>query len=231
MGFKLIKKVAAVANLSEEPKKKEGKTRQGFFSLSPGKTQRSSNEVKKVLGGKYLSKKGQSSRSIDTVDSSETTASWKSCSRRDLNQTLQLSDEERQAEWGKAISDARRLPSTGQYINNHILVNKERVKRTIPALKRSRDLDFVARWHAEIMASEGSVRHSDPSQVQAILDESGAYLGENVACGESVQSIHQEMLESVGDLRNMTDRRYKEMGMATARGANGELYLCQLFRG
>jgi uncharacterized protein YkwD len=239
MGFKLIKSRVGVANVNERQQQKEGKTRRWFVSLIGDNKQTSSEEVKKVmvLGGKYLSKKAQSLRSVDTVDStendaSENYASWKSCSRTDFyRQSSPLSDEEKQKEWGKAISDARRLPRTGQYINNHILVNQERCKRVVHALKRSRELDAVARWHAEIMASEGVVRHSDPSQLQAMLEDSGTCLGENVASGDSVQMMHREMIKNVSDLRNMTDRRYKEMGMATAKGENGEIYLCQVFRG
>jgi uncharacterized protein YkwD len=234
MGFKLIKSRAAVANINEGRQDKEGKSRRcrWFLLLTGYNKQRPSEEVKKVLGGKYLSKKEQSSKSVETVESSENYASWKSCSRRDFyKQSLPLSDAERQAEWGKAISDGRRLPRTGQYINNHILVNRERNKRIVPALKRSRELDSVARWHAETMASEGMVRNSDPLQLQTMLEDSGTCLGENVASGESVQAMHTAMIESVGDLRNMIDRRYKEMGMATAKGAKGELYLCQVFRG
>ena len=100
------------------------------------------------------------------------------------------------------------------------------------AVKRCSALDAVARWHAETMAAEGKVRHSDSRDLQARLkDQVGEHLGENVGAGESIRAIHHEMMQNVGDSRNMTDRRYKEMGMATARGKNGELFLCQIFRG
>jgi uncharacterized protein YkwD len=229
MGIKLLIKCrAAVADNDDGQQQNQGKTRRRFFSLIRDNKQTYSTEVNKVLGGKYLSKKAQSLRSLDTVESSENTESWKSCSRRDYNPSLQISDEERRVEWGKAISDARRLPQTGQYISNHILVNKERSRRIVPALKRSRELDSVARWHAEIMASEGLVRHSDPAQLQGMLEDSGTCLGENVASGECIQVIHKEMLQSVGDLRNMTDRRYKEMGWPQLKEPTAK-YSCAKF--
>ena len=195
-----------------------------------------SKKAAEVLGGKYLSKKHASLRSIDTEEVTETSmGSWKSCGSEDYKKaaTTPLSEEAQRSEWGKAIVDARRLPRTSHFANNHIMVNMERSKRTVPAVKRCSELDAVARWHAEIMAAEGKVRHSDSKDLQAQLtdDKVGEHLGENVGAGESIRAIHHEMMQNLGDSRNMTDRRYKEMGMATARGKNGELFLCQIFRG
>ena len=219
--------------------------RRPFISLWGAKSKRQSRpnrpapskKAAEVLGGKYLSKKHASLRSIDTEDITEPSmmGSWKSCRSEDYQKavaTTPLSEEARRSEWGRAIVDARRLPRTSKYANNHIMVNIERTKRTIPAVKRCSALDAVARWHAETMAAEGKVRHSDSRDLQARLKEQvGEHLGENVGAGESIRAIHHEMMQNVGDSRNMTDRRYKEMGMATARGKNGELFLCQIFRG
>ena len=194
-----------------------------------------SKQAAEVLGGKYLSKKHASLRSIDTEEVTETSmGSWKSCGSEDYKKaaTTPLSEEVQRSEWGKAIVDARRLPRTSHFANNHIMVNMERTKRTVPAVKRCSELDAVARWHAETMAAEGKVRHSDTKDLQAQLtDKVGEHLGENVGAGESIRAIHHEMMNNLSDSRNMTDRRYKEMGMATARGKTGELFLCQIFRG
>lgn len=192
-----------------------------------------SKQVKKALGGTYLSRKEASLRSCSTEDLTETSSNWKSCGSQDYRKRSQLSFEDQQKQWGQAIVDARRLPGTSHFASNHIMVNKERTKRTVPALKRSPQLDAVARWHAETMAKNEKVKHSDPKELQSKLEESGryAYLGENVHSGCSIRSIHREMVDTVGDVRNMTDRRYTEMGMATAVSKSGELYLCQIFRG
>ena len=209
----------------------------GLLAFLKDKPSTSKQAKKLLVGGKYLSRKEASLRSYSTEDVTETTTSmesWKSCGSQDWRKRSQLSFEDQQKQWGKAIVDAQRLPKhTGYYASNHIMVNKERVKRTIPALKRSPDLDAIARWHAESMAAERAVRHSDPKELQAKLEELGvyAYLGENVHSGTCVRTMHREMVETVGDVRNMTDRRYTEMGMATAKGSDGELYLCQIYRG
>lgn len=226
MGFKLFRK-RTVGVGTHKP------TRWGILSRLGEKKHSTSKQAEKVLGGTYLSLKESSLRSLSTADPTETTESWKSCGSRHYKQRSQLSFEDQQKQWGQAIVDARRLPRTAHFASNHIMVNKERTRRTIPALKRSMELDAVARWHAEAMASEGAVRHSIPRELQSKLEEHGtyAYLGENVHSGDSIRSMHTDMIDTVGDLRNMTDRRYKEMGMATASSSSGELYMCQIFLG
>ncbi|CAB9510439.1 expressed unknown protein [Seminavis robusta] len=234
MTFKLFTNRRSV--LAEETivqKTQKGKTRRRLLALFNGDKKKHSTEATKLLGGKYLSKKAMSLRSIDTSENSdsETATSWKSCSSQEYRRP-KLSYEDRQKEWGKAVAQSKRLPSTAHFSNNIIMVNKERTKRTIPAISRSSHLDAVARWHAEVMALEGAVRHSNPAELQTKLaDDTCTFLGENVAAGTSIRTMHQQMVDNVGDLRNMTDNRYKEMGCGTARGADGELYLCQIFRG
>jgi len=58
-----------------------------------------------------------------------------------------------------------------------------------------------------------------------------ARIGENVAKGSSILEIHQHMMEkSSKNRRNMLDDKYRQVGMATAKGKSGKtLYLCQIF--
>jgi len=215
------------------------------------KTPAASQQTAKVLGGKYISKKHASLRSFDTTETEDLsespsitespsmTSSWRSCRSRDYQQQQpQLTDQEKRAQWEQAVLDARRLPRSTYMANNIMMVNAERTKRTIPAVKRCSVLDSVAQWHAQAMAAEGRVRHSDAQDLQAMLlclgeeeEDCCEHLGENVGAGPSIKSIHEEMMGHVGDARNIRDRRYTEMGMATARSPTGELYLCQIFRG
>ena len=219
-----------------------------FSSLFGTKINRpsASKPVVEVLGGRYLSKKIHASTSDGSLDTTENAtesslaSNWLSCRSQEeyQQQQHQLSNEDQLRQWGQAIVDARRLPTTSVYANNVIMVNSERTKRTIPAVKRCAKLDEVARWHAQVMARECNVRHSDAKELQAKLVEQQAattsqHLGENVGCGTTIRDIHCAMMENTtGDARNITDRRYTEMGMATARcPSTGELYLCQIFRG
>jgi uncharacterized protein YkwD len=224
MGFKFLSKRGAVKA-----------TGHGILSLWGSKSKKTSKAAKQVLGGKYLLPNNGNSESLDGSNSDASTAktlSWKSCNSLDYKERRrQLAMEDQTAAWGKAFVDSQRLPRVAHFANNHIMINTERTRRAVPALKRSSELDAIARWHAENMASADTVHHSDAAELQSKLGKPCEFLGENVAKGENIRSIHKEMMKNVGDVYNMTDRNYSEMGMATARGPNGDLYLCQIFRG
>ena len=77
---------------------------------------------------------------------------------------LHLSEE--QEEYSQIMAKSRRLPGTWNYSSGHVLVNRERVKRNIPALIRQIELDSLARDCAKEMASQGRVRHSHAGDIQ-----------------------------------------------------------------
>lgn len=135
-------------------------------------------------------------------------------------------------ELGMIMLHSHKLPGAWYYSSNHVLVNKERVKRRIPPLIRRTKLDELAREHAEIMAAKDSLYHSNPAELVQKIGRPSRRLGENVSFGESIRNIHKEMMDAAGaDRNNILDRRYLTMGMGTARGPNGGLYMCQIFRG
>jgi hypothetical protein len=135
-------------------------------------------------------------------------------------------------ELGMIMLRSRQLPGTWYYSSNHVLVNKERVKRRISPLVRRTQLDEIAREHAETMAAQDALYHSIPSNLVQKIGRPSRRLGENVSFGESIREIHKTMMEDAGaDRNNILDRRYLTMGMGTARGPNGGLYMCQIFRG
>jgi uncharacterized protein YkwD len=135
-------------------------------------------------------------------------------------------------EFGKVVNRNRKLPPVlpGFLSGNHLLVNKERISRHIPALSRRLELDLLARERAAIMARIGKIRHGDSRLMLKILSPCKCY-AENVACGVSVQEIHLQMLTKDSDLKNMTDRCFAFFGMGTAIGKHGNIYLCQIFTG
>jgi hypothetical protein len=134
------------------------------------------------------------------------------------------------AELDQVIAKDRRLPGTWYYSSNHILVNKERIKHNIHALTRRIELDALARERAEKMANECTIQHSDPEDIKTRLHPCRRF-GENVASGSSIRDIHKGMIRNDADRNNMLDRRYSYFGMGTAKGEDGTLYLCQLFKG
>jgi uncharacterized protein YkwD len=111
------------------------------------------------------------------------------------------------------------LPSTSYFASNHILVNRERMKRGLRPLNRNRAMDDLAREHAAKMAS---------SSGKAPL--ATTFVG-NVLRGASIRAIHRAtMIERDGRERyNILNPYFQEFGVGTAKGHDGMLYMCQLF--
>jgi Cysteine-rich secretory protein family len=131
----------------------------------------------------------------------------------------------------KILVRARSLPDTWYFSSNHVMVNQERVKCSVSPVSRLQELDEIARFHATAMAREKSLFRMTPAQLQHCFPRVARRLGVNVAVGESIRDIHESMMTSRSDRNNILDRRYTNMGMGTARSSDGELFLCQIFRG
>ncbi len=129
------------------------------------------------------------------------------------------------------LARSSQLPTTWYYSSNHVLVNQERIKRMIAPLVRMRELDEIARENVDAMASENRASHSDPNFLKMRFKRPARRLGENVAKGSSIRAIHEAMMETRSDSNNIADCRYTHMGMATARASDGDLFMCQIFRG
>jgi len=143
----------------------------------------------------------------------------------------------------KIMDRARKLPQeSGKYASNHMMVNKERTQRGIPTLRRERRLDALAREHAQLMADEKRLFHTDsPIEIRNRLlddedDEPLAFrrLGVNVGKGmraHNINEIHKHMMAALAERNNIYDKRFHKMGMGTAFADNGVMYLCQIFGG
>lgn len=187
----------------------------------------------------------KSSKTVETASSSASgltkSLSWRSSATKEHRQNTPLivsspdepekEIEDEEEALNQVMLRSKRLPTTSHYASNHIMVNEERKKRRVSPLTRLRELDAIARAHAEKMAAEAAVFHSEPSEIQEAFNRSSRRFGENVKRGYSIRSIHDQMTCTEADLVNIVDSRYTHMGMATAKGADGRLYLCQVFRG
>lgn len=167
--------------------------------------------------------------------------SWKSSGAKNhnLNAPLVVSSPDASEEitdeaekLGLIIARNRQLPGTWYYSSNHVLVNQERTRRTMAPLIRMVELDQLARIHAEQMAEEVELHHIEPYALRlALKDIPYRRLGENVARGENIRDVHEDMMNTLSNKNNIIDRRFTHMGMGTAVGPKGELFLCQIFRG
>eukprot|EP00957_Ditylum_brightwellii_P190566 14506629-Ditylum_brightwellii.AAC.1 len=132
---------------------------------------------------------------------------------------------------GNFSSRSKSLPGTWYYSSNHILINDERVEAEVSPLKRRRDIDEKAREQAEMMANNRQLYYGNPNVLAENLGISHRWIGENFAKGESIRHVHDKLMESTADRANIIDSRFNFMRMGTARGKDGELYICQLFLG
>ena len=200
----------------------------------------------KVSSYDDLTKSESSSRTSSTCSLntlsvvSSPPASWKSTETNSfyLHQPLMVSDPEcelpvvDEAEaLGRAMLRSKELPSCWYFSSNHIMVNQERTKRVTAPLTRLKELDSIAREHADAMAASHKLFHSDPAALPQKFNRPSRRMGENVAVGATIKDIHKKMMATPSDKHNILHRRYTHMGMATAKGSDGQLYLCQVFRG
>ncbi|MCA1824709.1 MAG: CAP domain-containing protein [Mycobacteriales bacterium] len=89
------------------------------------------------------------------------------------------------------------------------------------------DLVAVARRHSAEMAARGSIWHNP----RLASEVSGwSMVGENVGMGGDVASIHAAFMNSAPHRANILDRDFTEIGVGTATGKNGTLYVTQVFR-
>jgi hypothetical protein len=89
------------------------------------------------------------------------------------------------------------------------------------------DLTAVARRQAGRMASAGRIYHNP-----GLGSEVGGWssVGENVGVGTSVSAIHSAFMGSSGHRANILSRSFTEVGIGTARGSDGRLYVSEVFR-
>jgi hypothetical protein len=111
------------------------------------------------------------------------------------------------------------IHSTSYFASNHVLINRERMKRGLRPLTRNITMDEQARKSAEAMASSNGL---NPLKT--------TYVG-NVLRGESIRSIHRStMQQKQGRERaNLLNPYFQDFGVGTAKGEDGMLYMCQLF--
>jgi len=167
-----------------------------------------------------------------------------------------LADLDDQMLLSHVMFEARKLPrSPGPYASAHVLINSERQKRTVQPLRRCPAMDEIARRQAKVMAQAGKLQHTeDPVELQDEIvdiihkienknddddsvDGTSAVpekrqdhrVGENIWRGQTIKDIHHMMMKNASQRNNIIHRRWVYMGVGTAKGEDGLLYLCQIF--
>lgn len=109
------------------------------------------------------------------------------------------------------------------YLSNHVRVNQERQQRGLALLMRCAILDEMARDKARQMALAGTV----------LTPYGSSSIVEHVQRTFSLQLLHQLTMHGIDNHARqcILDPRFVKFGMGTARGADGMIYVSQLFQG
>ena len=114
----------------------------------------------------------------------------------------------------------------------YVLINHERQLAGLKALRVSSDLHRLAKEHALRLTRERAVFHS-VSTIPELREKLGTQLwvGENVQRGASSWTIHNSVMNECSLSRNnILAKEFCEFGVASTRGKDGFLYMCQYFR-
>src|SRR5260370_21438069 len=111
--------------------------------------------------------------------------------------------------------------------------NRERLAQQLPPLKWNSELAEAARQHALLMAKQDDLSHQLPGEppLAQRAGEAGARfseIGENIAVGPRVQSIHTVWMHSPGHRANILGVHFTALGAGVIED-NGQLYAVKAF--
>jgi uncharacterized protein YkwD len=114
------------------------------------------------------------------------------------------------------------------------LINSERIKEGLPALKPQAQLFEAARAHAANMAKKAKLEHKldGKSTVERVKATGYTYtiVAENLARGDvTLAEIVQAWMKSRSHRENILDADFTESGIGLARDGMGETYYAQIF--
>jgi uncharacterized YkwD family protein/spore coat assembly protein SafA len=115
------------------------------------------------------------------------------------------------------------------------LVNVERARAGLPALKTNWQLSRVARYKSADMANRGYFSHTSPTYGSPfrMMESFGlrfSAAGENIAYGQRTPAeVMRDWMNSPGHRSNILSRNYSEIGVGLAKNKNGVCYWTQMF--
>lgn len=114
------------------------------------------------------------------------------------------------------------------------LLNNDRAKNGLPALKSNSQLARVAENHAKDMISRGYFAHNTPEGKTPFqrMQEAGitySTAGENLAINSSVAAAETAFMNSSGHRANILNTSYTDVGIGVVQNSSGQLYVAQEF--
>ncbi|CUH95457.1 hypothetical protein P22_1528 [Propionispora sp. 2/2-37] len=114
------------------------------------------------------------------------------------------------------------------------LLNQDRAKNGLPALKLNSQLSDLADAYAADMISRNYFSHYNPEGQSPFdrMQEAGisyTYAGENLATNTSVAAAETAFMNSSGHRANILSTNFTEVGLGVRHAANGSVYVVQEF--
>lgn len=115
------------------------------------------------------------------------------------------------------------------------LVNSERAKNGLPALKANWQVSRVARYKSQDMIDKNYFSHTSPTygspfRMLETFGVSFSAAGENIAMGQRTPSeVMNAWMGSPGHRNNILSPSFTEIGIGLAKSANGRYYWTQMF--
>lgn len=106
-------------------------------------------------------------------------------------------------------------------------VNQSRAEQGLHRLMPDRELQILANRQANRMAANGYVYHTEDLGGQ--LSWGWQAWAENVGYGPSVEWIHGALMNSSYHAANILHQSYNYVGVGVAYGADGRVYVAQVF--
>lgn len=131
------------------------------------------------------------------------------------------------------VNDAKARPDLEMQMLE--LVNQERTKRGIPALKFDPELMRVARMHSDDMFKRGYFSHYTPQREDPFDRMKAAGIkfqtaGENLALGRTLKICHEGLMNSPGHKANILNPSFGRLGIGILDGGIYGLMISQEFR-
>src|SRR6266478_3031180 len=113
--------------------------------------------------------------------------------------------------------------------------NRERVAQQLPPLKWNSELAEAARQHALLMAKQDNLSHQlpgEPPLAQRAAQAGARFseIGENIAVGPRVQSIHTGWMHSPGHRANILDVHFTALGVSASSKITASYMPWKIFR-
>ena len=115
------------------------------------------------------------------------------------------------------------------------LVNQERAKNGLKALRPNWELSRVARHKSQDMRDKHYFSHTSPTygspfDMMKAYRIGFSYAGENIAMGQTTAwQVMQGWMNSTGHRQNILNPNFTEIGVGYAEGGTGKYYWTQMF--